>query len=108
MAAFDFHRNIGVTDAVAHVIYLAIVRVGEHTFRGAREIAHQAEWIAWAGRIRASLCRQIAKFAAFLIALIDGNRLPNATDAYATRQQTAILANQSGCLAFATLVRRTC
>lgn len=107
LMAINFHRNNIMMHTIAYTIHLTIVRIGKDTFRCAWEIAIFADWIAWAGVIRTSMHSQITIFTNFIVARFHRNRFPSPINANASRQHTAILTNQTGCLTFRTTIRGT-
>lgn len=75
------------------MIPLAVVRIWEHTLRGAREVAFETGRQARSCFIGAAALGQIAVEPVAGVAQFDGNRVPFAADDQAAGDQFAALAN---------------
>lgn len=94
-AALDVRHHRLRGGIVAHVILLAVVRIGEDALRRARKIAHIAERMTWAGLVAAAATRHIAVVTLVRVARLHRHRHPGAVHHHASRHQFAVLADQA-------------
>lgn len=94
-AALDVGRHNRRLGIVAHVVALAVVRIGEHALRGARKVALEAGRQTGSGFVGAALARQVAVEAVVGVAQLDGHRLPLAVDDQTAGDEFAALANEA-------------